>query len=161
MEYFVPIFNFIGSACSILAYVRSGRAMESGGGISRFTRTVFLLNAILLFLVAFFGLFYFRTVSAEVHARAFYDRYKDTSFVNDFPDVKIRSVIADGMIILDDLNFSDKHPEIYSEILAKYKKANSAPFEKKAYIEIATDMFGALGSISGDLYKNPIKGRDY
>ncbi len=161
MEYLFPIINFVGSVCSILAYFRAGRTKENAGTTSRVTRTVFMANAILLLVVAFLGLFYFKTVSAEVRAREFYNRYKDTSFVNDFPDVKIRTVIADGMIILDDLRFAEKHPEIYSVILAKYKKANSAPFEKQAYIEIATDMFGALGSISGDLYKNSIRGRDY
>lgn len=157
MEYIVPIINFLGSVCSILAYFKLPAAENIGPKMMRSIRIILITNFVLLLLVSILGLFYFNTVSARIRAQVFYERYKNTTFANDFSGVKLRAVVADGMVIMDDLGFKEKHPTLYANISEKYKKVNAVSFDKEAYIDIATEMFGALGSISGNLYKNSKK----
>lgn len=142
------IFNFVASFCSIISLILMYKGFRQ-----KFTQVMIIINITLLIIVGTMSFSIFKSVDAKNRAADFHDRYATTSFDSDFPDNKIKIVVTDGIIIMNDLNFKEKYPDIYSNITAKYKEAESSEFEREKYVEIARELFGAFGSISDKLYK--------
>ena len=102
----IPIINFAGSICSVIGYFQ-GRTPS--------TKRIFLVNFVLLLVIAILGISYYSHIDARHRAAEFYDRYKNISFRDDLSESKIRIVVADGLVIMSDLDFQ-KNYQIYTKI---------------------------------------------
>ena len=112
-----------------------------------------ILNVCLLAAIVCLSSKYYETVNAQQRAEVFYERYSNTSFENDFSDSKIRVVVNDGLVIFYDLKLDQKYPQLSNEIESRYQIANeNGVFDREQYILIARDLFGILGSVSGELF---------
>lgn len=148
LKYIVSLIQVIGAICSIIAFVRAEKIKSRIG-----FKQIFLINAVILLILAYFSFSYLETINEQRLASQFYERYHDVNFDTDFSGTKIKTVVTDGIVTLDKLNIAEKNEEIYRDILNRYREANSKPFERGKYVEIAREIFGIFGNISGLLYK--------
>ncbi len=147
-EYIFPIVNVLGSLCSTFSFLT---LRKKGAGKWNWTN---LALTILLLITAILAFAYIRSHDPERNARVFYNRYKDLSFSRDFSDDKLRAVVMDGMIVLRKIGLEKTDPVVYRTIMKKFLVVTEAPFIKEDYVALGRMIFGACGSISGDLYSN-------
>ena len=144
LKYIVSLIQVIGAICSIIVFARAEITKNRIG-----FKSIFLINAVILLILAYFSFSYLETINEQRVANQFYTRYHDTNFEAYFSGSRIKTVVTGGIVSLDKINYKKKNEEIYRDIIDRYKKANSMPFEKTKYVEIAREIFGIFQSISG------------